>query len=118
MERVINELRMWLDTHAESEPSWRVTILMRILKVQEEAGEVASAVVGATGQNPRKGVTHSWHDVMEELTDVAVTAMVAMATIDHASWYDIMNSRVQLLRERAQHGKGIADEPWESGHVG
>ncbi|MFE5740707.1 MazG-like family protein [Streptomyces celluloflavus] len=30
-------------------------ILLQLLKIQEEAGEVAEAVIGAMGQNPRKG---------------------------------------------------------------
>ncbi|MFF4183887.1 MazG-like family protein [Streptomyces sp. NPDC001691] len=44
-------------------------------------GEVAEAVIGATGQNPRKGVSHSWQDVQSELCDVIVTAMVALTTL-------------------------------------
>ncbi|MFJ5532407.1 MazG-like family protein [Streptomyces sp. NPDC093261] len=51
--------------------------LIRLLKVVEEAGEAAQAYIGATGQNPRKGVTHR-HDVAAELCDVIVAAMVAM----------------------------------------
>ncbi|GAA5007919.1 hypothetical protein GCM10025734_49450 [Kitasatospora paranensis] len=54
---------------------------MRILKLSEEVGEVAAAVIGATGQNPRKGVTHSWDDVRSELCDVMITAMVALRTL-------------------------------------
>lgn len=55
--------------------------LLRLLKLTEETGEVAAAVIGATGQNPRKGVTHSWGDVEAELCDVIVTAMVALRTL-------------------------------------
>lgn len=54
---------------------------MRLLKLVEEAGEVASAYIGMTGQNPRKGVTHTRQDVADELCDVAITALVALATI-------------------------------------
>jgi hypothetical protein len=42
---------------------------------------VAQAVVGATGQNPRKGTSHTWDDVQSELCDVAVTALVALRTL-------------------------------------
>nr|WP_241780002.1 MazG-like family protein [Streptomyces natalensis] len=55
--------------------------LLRILKLSEEAGEVAQAVIGATGQNPRKGRSHTWDDVQSELCDVIVTAMVALRTL-------------------------------------
>lgn len=51
---------------------------MRLLKLVEEAGEVAQAYIGMTGQNPRKGVTHSAGDVAAELCDVILTAMVAL----------------------------------------
>ncbi len=51
---------------------------MRLLKLVEEAGEVSAAYIGMTGQNPRKGVTHTAGDVADELIDVAVTALVAL----------------------------------------
>lgn len=53
----------------------------QVLKVAEEAGEVAAAWIGHVGQNPRKGVTHSIDDVIDELADVVATAYVAMATL-------------------------------------
>ncbi|MFD6909270.1 MazG-like family protein [Streptomyces sp. NPDC060077] len=56
-------------------------VLLRILKLSEEVGEVAQAVIGVTGQNPRKGTTHTWDDVRSELCDVAVTALVALRTL-------------------------------------
>jgi NTP pyrophosphatase (non-canonical NTP hydrolase) len=56
-------------------------LLLRVLKLSEEVGEVAQAVIGATGQNPRKGVTHTWDDVQGELCDVVITALVALRTL-------------------------------------
>ncbi|MFF7329027.1 MazG-like family protein [Streptomyces sp. NPDC008150] len=56
-------------------------LLSRVLKLSEEVGEVAQAVIGATGQNPRKGVTHTWQDVESELCDVVITALVALRTL-------------------------------------
>ncbi|MBC9726019.1 MazG-like family protein [Streptomyces sp. TRM68367] len=56
-------------------------MLLRMLKLSEEVGEVAEAVIGATGQNPRKGVTHTWDDVQAELCDVVITALVALRTL-------------------------------------
>jgi hypothetical protein len=51
---------------------------LRLLKVVEEAGEASAAYIGVTGQNPRKGVTHSRHDVAQELCDVIIAAAVAL----------------------------------------
>ena len=52
--------------------------LWRLLKVQEEAGEVAQGLIGYVGANKRKGYTHSEEDVAKELADVVITAMVAL----------------------------------------
>ncbi|MGW2930404.1 MazG-like family protein [Streptomyces sp. NPDC001156] len=75
----IDRLHAWLDanrTHDDAEG-----LLLRILKLSEEVGEVAQAVIGATGQNPRKGTTHDWDDVQAELCDVVITALVALRTL-------------------------------------
>ncbi|GGK79411.1 AAA family ATPase [Mangrovihabitans endophyticus] len=70
--------RAWLDKHnGTAEPE----LGLRILKIVEEAGEAAAAWIGTVGQNPRKGVTHDRQDVADELGDVAVTALVAAASL-------------------------------------
>jgi phosphoribosyl-ATP pyrophosphohydrolase len=51
---------------------------MRLMKVVEEAGEASAAYIGMTGQNPRKGVTHTRADVADELCDVIIAATVAL----------------------------------------
>lgn len=50
----------------------------RVSKVAEETGEAMAALVGYTGQNPRKGYTHDRDDLIAELLDVAVTALGAV----------------------------------------
>ncbi|MBN0044876.1 MazG-like family protein [Streptomyces actuosus] len=75
----IDDLWAWLE--AGQPHGGRDGLLLRILKLSEEVGEVAQAVIGATGQNPRKGTTHTWSDVESELCDVAVTALVALRTL-------------------------------------
>src|SRR4051812_46092163 len=70
--------REWLDAANGTEP---LELTCRVLKVTEEAGEAAQAWIGALGQNPRKGVTHTREQVADELADVAFTALVAMASI-------------------------------------
>ncbi|MET7568829.1 MazG-like family protein [Streptomyces sp. NPDC005492] len=75
----IDSLWTWLET---TQPlDGREGMLLRMLKLSEEVGEVAEAVIGATGQNPRKGVTHTWDDVQGELCDVVITALVALRTL-------------------------------------
>jgi NTP pyrophosphatase (non-canonical NTP hydrolase) len=75
----VDALWGWLE--AEQPVSGRDGLLLRMLKLSEEVGEVAEAVIGAVGQNPRKGVTHTWEDVEAELCDVVITALVALRTL-------------------------------------
>ena len=76
---VIDEIIEWLDGGSTLGPE--IKKLIRIMKLTEEADEVTQAVIGTLGQNPRKGVTHTWEDVQAELCDVIVTAMVALTTL-------------------------------------
>lgn len=75
----IDQLHAWLDANRAHEGA--DGLLLRVLKLSEEVGEVAQAVIGATGQNPRKGTTHDWQDVQAELCDVVITALVALRTL-------------------------------------
>ncbi|WP_067498912.1 MazG nucleotide pyrophosphohydrolase domain-containing protein [Actinoplanes sp. TFC3] len=70
--------RRWLDEQNGCSAQEQT---LRILKIVEEAGEAAAAWVGVTGQNPRKGVTHTPQDVADELGDVAFSALVAAASL-------------------------------------
>lgn len=65
----------WLD---DSNPTGPHEDSMRVLKLVEESGEAAAAYIGMVGQNPRKGVTHTRADLLNELADVAITALCAM----------------------------------------
>ena len=74
----------WLDAANGRD---QASITFRILKLVEEAGEAASAWIGVTGGNPRKGVTHTTDDVAAELADVALAALIAIESlgVDHAT---------------------------------
>ena len=72
----------------ENGPIWR------LLKVQEEAGEVAQAAIGYVGANKRKGFTHTTEQVAAELADVVIAAMVAM--------HDWVESPERFMKERLQ----------------
>ena len=76
--RTVDQLVAWLDAHSEHDPQGRP--LQRILKLSEEVGEVAAAVIGASQANPRKP-GRSWHEVEAELCDVALTALIALRTL-------------------------------------
>src|SRR5689334_23119738 len=75
------QLSEWIDAgNAHRDPeaiTWG-----RLAKIAEENGEVIEAFIGATGQNPRKGVHGTMGDVVKELLDVALTALAA---VEHLS---------------------------------
>jgi hypothetical protein len=58
----VEQVAGWLDESsrlpAETEK------LLRIMKLTEETGEVTQAVIGAMGQNPCKGVTHTRDEML------------------------------------------------------
>lgn len=86
----------FLNQHNGSE---KQELTMQILKLQEEAGEVAAAWIGMTGQNPRKGITHCLDDVLNELADVAITAMVAIRRLE-GNPAAVIGGKVAVMRER------------------
>lgn len=78
MRRHVAVLTAWLDA---ANPRTDHETACRLMKLAEETGEVVSAYLGMTGQNPRKGTCATMDDLTGELCDVVVTAMVALATL-------------------------------------
>ena len=73
----------------------------RIMKLAEEVGEVVQAYIGTTGANKRKGITHNGYDIASELSDVIITAMVAMHGY-LADPEEFFNRHVEKIWERVQ----------------
>lgn len=65
----------WLNDHNTLDDH---EITLRILKLAEEVGEAAEARINQLAQNPRKGKWATESDVIAELCDVIITAMVAI----------------------------------------
>ncbi|WP_046728625.1 MazG-like family protein [Streptomyces humi] len=94
----VEDLWTWLD--ADRRHDGETGLVLRMLKLTEEVGEVAQAVIGATGQNPRKGVTHSWEDVQGELCDVVITALVALRTLTPEA-REVFERHLARVRDRS-----------------
>ena len=92
----IAALAAWLD---KSNGSSEHEQAMRLMKLSEETGEVMQAYIGMTGQNPRKGITHTAADVADELCDVIVTAMVALHQFTDQP-AEVFEAKVQRIAER------------------
>jgi hypothetical protein len=78
-QRDVERLSDWIDgspANRRRDPEARTW--GRLAKIQEEAGEVISAYIAATGQNPRKPKRpEAIDEVAKELLDVALTALAA-----------------------------------------
>lgn len=70
----------------------------RVAKVSEEVGEAIDALIGITGQNPRKGEYGDVNDLLTELADVALTGLYA---IQHFT--KDVDSTLDTLMDRARH---------------
>ncbi|MEV6111669.1 MazG-like family protein [Streptomyces sp. NPDC052109] len=90
---------LWSRLEATREHPGQEGLLLRVLKLSEEVGEVAGAIIGTTGQNPRKGVTHTWEDVQAELCDVAITALVALRTLTPRA-REVFEGHLRGVRDR------------------
>lgn len=101
-----SQLAKWLDE--ASERPREVKLLLQVLKITEEAGEAAEALQGVLGANPCKGHSHTEEDLASELSDVILTAMVALSTLTP----DAQAVFQRHLARVAGRSLGLAD--WES----
>lgn len=100
--KALAALSQWVDDgNARRDPEARTW--GRLAKVSEECGEVIQAWIGVTGQNTRKGTTHTRQDVIKELLDVAVTALAAVEhmTGNHGVSPSLLRGHLVGLLERA-----------------
>lgn len=81
----------------------------RVAKAKEEKGEAIAALIGWTGQNPRKGYTHNLDDLLSELADWALTGMYAIQhfTKDSGKTWRIIEERANIHYSRLVPG-GLA----------
>jgi NTP pyrophosphatase (non-canonical NTP hydrolase) len=74
----------------------------RVAKIGEELGEAIEALIGCTGQNPRKGFSKEWDDLYGELADVVMTAILALQhfTKDADATRQIIEDKSQFIYRR------------------
>lgn len=106
------QIRTWLATH-ENQDQHDLNIANQLLKLQEETGEAAAAWIGIQGQNPRKGVTHIVEDLINELVDVAITALVTAHALHPYPQFPIQRRCRELIR-RINDAQELADQPAET----
>lgn len=115
---VIRDVDAWLD--AEVSAGYQGQPLAqdwaRVAKVAEEAGEAVDALIGCTGQNPRKGHYGTADDLLGELADVAVTGMFAIQhfTKDERRTFAVIMASLEKAAKRAAdagYGSSSAEEP-------
>lgn len=113
-------LSRWVDeAPANTGRDPEAMLWQRCAKVCEEGGEVIDALIGATGSNPRKGVTGGLGNVEKELLDVCAAALGAVEhlhgndgrsmerLLDHLQW---LCERVDLKVEGEEGPMNADDE--------
>lgn len=102
----------WIDEHnAHRTPLEQ--LLLRMVKIPEEKGEMASEVIGMTGQNPRKGITSDIDKVIDEALDWAVTALgiVEHATGNQCLAFDLLFKKLEKIDARRQAAPSADEIP-------
>ncbi|WP_166905968.1 MazG-like family protein [Mycobacterium sp. DL440] len=97
----IAEITDWIDSH--NTPLWA-----QIMKVSEEAGEAAQIYLNYSGMNPRKGKCAQQSDVVDELADVALSALVAIRMFGRVPMLSLQQ-RIRFVQQRinATPGAGV-----------
>lgn len=109
---LIYALNDWIDSSPRNNGRDSEALLWgRVAKLSEEVGEVNAALIGITGQNPRKGVSHSLADLEAELWDVALTAVCLVAHLrrnagEHQDLLRDLESHIRSVVTRALGGGG------------
>ena len=104
MQDELQDLIAWMDDHLDSavaDPYKGQPLAQdwaRVAKVSEEVGEAIDALIGITGQNPRKGHYGDRSDLLDELADVALTGLYAMQHFTKNR-----HETVGLLMDRARY---------------
>lgn len=97
---ILGQLEAWYDTASKS-LSPDALVAHRVLKITEEVGEASQALIGVAGTNPRKGQTHTMADVAKELSDIVVTALLALGTVTGDARATLAE-HIEALWQRAQ----------------
>ena len=99
----VHAVSHWIDEHpANKARDPEARLWGRVTKTGEEVGEVISALVAALNHNPRKGQSGDMSQVQAELLDVAMTALCAVAHLNHN------DPEVDLMDLLARHIAGVA----------
>lgn len=109
----------WADAHLDREVAEQykdqplAQDWARVAKVTEEAGEAIDALIGVTGQNPRKGVYGDKDDLLSELADVALTGLYAIQhfTKDKDETVMFLLARAKYHRSRIERTHLSASQP-------
>lgn len=107
----LRELIGWMDEHLDRDVAEQykgqplAQDWARVAKVTEEAGEAIDALIGITGQNPRKGTYGSRQDLYDELCDVALTALYGLQHFTKNRYETIG----QLFDRARYHRKRVED---------
>lgn len=105
----LGQIDAWLDDAVS--PAYKAQPLAqdwaRLSKIGEELGEAIDAFILHTGQNPRKPQADAMDEVLNELADVACTAILCMLhfTKDESKAGAVLVDKVQSIGRRMAQAK-------------
>lgn len=109
LQRDMAEISKWIDGDPRNQSmSGEAQLAMRtVVKIGEELGEVSAALIGMTGQNPRKGITHTADHVVKELLDVAATALMGVEHVNgnHGVAVTLLAEHIDAVHERMRQAR-------------
>lgn len=80
---------------------------VRLLKIAEEYGEAAQALIDLRAWNPRKGQSGSHEEVAKEIADVVITSLVALGAFE----VDPLGFALDHLRSRRErHEREVVND--------
>lgn len=123
----MSELSRWIDegnanrmaVMTREELERELSMSLRIAKAAEEIGEAVSALIGFTGQNPRKGIVNTLQDINKELMDVAITALGAYESINDnpGDALQVLEAAIVMVADRAlAAGEPVVEAAIELGY--
>jgi hypothetical protein len=109
MQAAITDISTMLDASYPPHLCREAVDRRRIDKLMEEVGEVIASYSGMVGENPRKGQTHhSFHDVLDELLDVAGCALGAYEHLTGNDGGSVIAFASQIMSKRDRLTAAIA----------
>lgn len=112
LSKVAEELQEALDNADGLPPEFH----QRASAIMQSLGRAVAALIGATGQNPRKGITHTRDEVVNEVLDAVLTGLLCSQHLLKSSAevrYRLREKQAALYRRAVASEQALVAPPEE-----